>query len=96
MLYAGIAEEPFFRGFLWGSLRKLGLKDVWIWLIQAGLFWLGHTYALVNGAPWSFFFIVPVGGLVLGLLVWRSRSIAVSMAAHGLANGVGQIIGFYA
>lgn len=95
MLYAGIAEEPFFRGFLWGSLRKTGLKDVWIWLIQAGLFWLGHFYALTNGAPWSFWLIVPVGGLVLGLLAWRSRSIATSMLAHGLANGLGQIVGFY-
>jgi membrane protease YdiL (CAAX protease family) len=95
MLYAGIAEEPFFRGFLWGSLRKTGLKDVWIWLIPAGLFWLGHFYALTNGAPWSFWLIVPVGGLVLGLLAWRSRSIATSMLAHGLANGLGQIVGFY-
>ncbi len=96
MLYAGIFEEPFFRGFLWGSLCKLGLKGVWIWLIQAGLFWLGHTYYLVNGPAWSFWFIVPVGGLVFGLLAWRSRSIAVSMVAHGLANGIGQIVGFYA
>lgn len=95
MLYAGLAEEPFFRGFLWGSLRKTGLKDVWIWLIQAGLFWLGHFYALTNGAPWSFWLIVPVGGLILGLLAWRSRSIATSMLAHGLANGLGQIVGFY-
>lgn len=96
MLYAGIFEEPFFRGFFWGSLRKLGLKEIWIWLMQAGFFWLGHTYYLVHGPIWSFWFIVPVGGLILGLLAWRSRSVAVSMVTHGLANGISQIVGFYA
>jgi membrane protease YdiL (CAAX protease family) len=88
---AGIGKEPFFRGFLWGSLRKTGLKDIWIWLAQAGLFWLGHAYALLY-TPFSFWLIVPVGGLVLGLLAWRSRSIAPSMVAHGLANGLSQFM----
>jgi membrane protease YdiL (CAAX protease family) len=95
MLYAAIAEEPFFRGFLWGVLRKSGVNDISAWLIQAGLFWIGHAYYLVHNAAWSFLFIVPVGGLVLGLLAWRSRSIAVSMVAHGLTNGIGQIVGYY-
>lgn len=87
MLYAGLGEEPFFRGFLWGSFRKTGLKDVWIWLLQAALFWLSHLSTLLY-APFSFWLIVPVGGLVLGLLAWRSRSIAPSLLAHGLANGL--------
>ena len=94
MLYAAINEEPFFRGFLWGSLAKLGLPEIWIWLIQAGLFWLGHTYHLTRGAAWSFWLIIPVGGLALGLLAWRSRSITTSMIAHGLSNGIGQIVGY--
>lgn len=87
MLYAGLGEEPFFRGFLWGGLRKTGLKDVWIWLVQAALFWLSHLVTLLN-APISFWLIVPVGGLVLGGLAWRSRSIAPGILAHGLANGL--------
>jgi membrane protease YdiL (CAAX protease family) len=91
MLSSGLAEEPFFRGFLWGCLRKTGLKDLWIWLVQAGLFWLGHAYAFLY-APYSFWLIVPVGGLVLGLLAWRSRSIAPSIIAHGFANGLSQFI----
>jgi membrane protease YdiL (CAAX protease family) len=91
MFTAALAEEPFFRGFLWGSLRKVGIKDVWCWLIQAGLFWLGHAYALLY-APFSFWMIVPVGGLVLGWLAWRSRSIAPSLVAHGLANGLSQFM----
>ena len=91
MFSAGLAEEPFFRGFLWGGLRKTGLREVWIWLVQAGLFWLGHAYAFLYG-PFSFWLIVPIAGLVLGLLVWRSRSIAPGMIAHGLANGLSQFI----
>ncbi len=87
MLYAGIAEEPFFRGFLWGALRRAGWKDVWVWATQAGLFWLAHIYWLGH-SPMSFWVIVPVGGLVFGLLAWGSRSIGVSMVAHGLANGI--------
>ena len=89
MFMAGIAEEPFFRGFLWGLLRKAGLKEIWIWLIQAGLFWLGHLYYLAK-RPWSFWLLIP-GGLVLGWLAWRSRSIATSMIAHGLTNSFAQI-----
>ena len=93
MFFAGIAEEPFFRGFLWGLLRKVGLNEIWIWLIQAGLFWLGHLYYL-GTRPWSFWLVIP-GGLVLGWLAWRSRSIANSMIAHGLENGFGQMASFY-
>ena len=92
MFFAGISEEPFFRGFLWGLLRKVGLKEIWIWLVQAGLFWLGHLYYL-GKRPLSFWLVIP-GGLVLGLLAWRSRSIANSMIAHGLENGFGQMACF--
>lgn len=91
MLYAGLGEEPFFRGFLWGGLRKTGLKDVWIWLLQTALFWLSHLATLMY-APISFWLIIPVGGLVFGWLAWRSRSIAPSIVAHGLANGLSQFM----
>ncbi len=83
--WAAIMEEPLFRGFLWGVLRKAGWKEVWVWLSQAFLFWIGHIYYL-REAPVSFWLIVPSGALVLGLLVWRTRSISASMAAHAAAN----------
>ena len=94
MLYAGIAEEPFFRGFLWGALRRAGWKDVWVWILQGALFWLAHIYWL-GRSPLTFWVIVPLGGLVFGALAWRSRSIAVSMIAHGLANGVLKMVVSY-
>jgi membrane protease YdiL (CAAX protease family) len=91
---AAVFEEPFFRGCLWGFLKKMKYKEIVIYIIQAGLFWLGHIY-YINKAPYSFWIVVPLGGLVLGLLAWRSRSIGTSMVAHGIMNGLGQLITFY-
>jgi membrane protease YdiL (CAAX protease family) len=92
---AAIAEEPLFRGFLWGHLRKAGWNEWGIWLFQTFLFMLGHIYYLPQ-LPISFWIIVPVGALVSGLLAWKSRTIASSMAAHGLSNvliaAVGRLI----
>lgn len=62
--YAAVTEEPLFRGFLWGHLRKLCWKEVWIWLFQALLFMLGHIYYL-GRLPMSFWIIVPIGSLVM-------------------------------
>lgn len=96
--YAAVTEEPLFRGFLWGHLREFGWREGWICLFQAGLFAIGHIY-YVNKAPVSFWFIVPVSALVFGLLAWRSRSIATSMAAHATTNALGalfaNIVSFY-
>jgi membrane protease YdiL (CAAX protease family) len=91
--YAAISEEPVFRGFLWGYLRKIGWRDLWIWLFQGLLFVLAHLY-YIKSAPISFWFIVPLGALVMGWLAWQSRSIATSMAAHGVMNGLGYTLGF--
>ncbi len=91
--YAAVSEEPLFRGFLWGYLRKGGWSDGWICLFQAGLFMLGHIYYL-NSLPISFWIIVPTGGLVLGWLAWRSRSIATSISAHATLNALGYSIDY--
>jgi len=39
--------------------------------------------------------IVPLGGLALGALAWRSRSIGVSMIAHALLNAVLKMVVSY-
>jgi membrane protease YdiL (CAAX protease family) len=91
--YAAVTEEPLFRGFLWGYLRKLQWREVWIWLFQAGLFTFAHIYYIIKH-PISFWIIVPVGALVLGFLAWRSRTIAASMAVHGMMNATGYGFGY--
>jgi hypothetical protein len=40
--------------------------------------------------PFSFFIVIPMGGLVMGLPVWKSRSIAARMTAYGFLNAFGQ------
>jgi hypothetical protein len=94
MVTAGISTEPIYRGFLWGALREAGWADVWVCMVQAGLFWAGHLFYL-GVAPLSLWVLVPIAGLVLGRLAWRSRSIAVTMVAHGVANGVSQMVAYY-
>ena len=86
--YAAAAEEPLFRGFLWGRLRKCGWKDQWIWLFQALLFAVGHAY-YVGSSNISAFLAVPLGALALGLIAWKTRSVGASMIAHGITNGFG-------
>lgn len=86
--YAAAAEEPLFRGFLWGRLRKCGWKDHWIWLFQALLFAVGHAY-YVGSSNISAFLAVPLGALALGLIAWKTRSVGASMIAHGITNGFG-------
>jgi membrane protease YdiL (CAAX protease family) len=92
--YAALSEEPFFRGFLWGALREAGFKDRGAFVVQALLFWLAHIYYL-GTYPLSFWFIVPLGAVLFGLLIWFSKSLSTSLIAHGLMNGVGQAIAFY-
>lgn len=91
--YAAISEEPLFRGFLWGYLRQLKWRELWIWLFQAGLFMLSHIYYL-SRAPISLWIMVPVGSLVLGWLAWRSRTIVSSMVAHGMMDATGYFFGY--
>ncbi|HEY5156651.1 MAG TPA: CPBP family intramembrane glutamic endopeptidase [Anaerolineales bacterium] len=89
--YAAVSEEPFFRGFLWGALRKVGWKEVWIWLLQAGLFTVGHIFYF-GKYPISLFVIVPFGALIMGLAVWKSRTISTSLPIHGASNALGLML----
>ncbi|PKN93082.1 MAG: hypothetical protein CVU44_11675 [Chloroflexi bacterium HGW-Chloroflexi-6] len=91
--YAAVTEEPLFRAFLWGYLYKAGWKTIWIWLFQAGLFMLGHIYYLAK-LPISFWFIVPMSALIFGALVWRSKTISSSLAAHATMNALGYVTGY--
>lgn len=90
---AAALEEPLFRGFLWGFLEGKGWKQVWVWLFQAALFCSAHAYYLPQSPV--FFVGTFVTGLILGLLVWLSKSVGTSMIAHGLINSVADIVMHY-
>jgi membrane protease YdiL (CAAX protease family) len=88
---AATYEEPFFRGFLWGLLSQRGWRTGTIWLFQAAVFWLSHIVYIVH-FPISFWVIVPLMGLALGLITWRAQDIAPAMLAHGLIDSLPQLI----
>ncbi len=92
MTNAAVWEEPLFRGFLWGYLRRAQWKNGWIWLFQAALFTLGHVYFLKNEAfiPWLIRMLLP--SLLIGFIAWRARSIFVSMVTHGVFNAYGDML----
>jgi membrane protease YdiL (CAAX protease family) len=91
---AAISEEPLFRGFIWGYLKNRNWKWYWILFFQALLFIIGHLYHLYSGNLYSFFIIVPIGGLLFGFIAYRSKSIGNSMICHGLLNALSVIIAF--
>ncbi|HEY5190093.1 MAG TPA: CPBP family intramembrane glutamic endopeptidase [Solirubrobacteraceae bacterium] len=95
---APVAEEFFFRGFIFGALRRLSLRvggrdlGVWVAAVLTGiLFGLAHTGSASSQ------YLVPLGflGFVLCLLRWRTGSlypcIAVHSANNALALGVNQL-----
>jgi membrane protease YdiL (CAAX protease family) len=82
-----VPEEALFRGFLWGGLKKAGVKDWWILIIQAVLFVAGHIFYLNLQHAVLNLSIVFLFALAAGIIAWRSRSIASSMAFHGFYNG---------
>jgi membrane protease YdiL (CAAX protease family) len=83
--FAAIAEEPLFRGFLWGYLRRLGLKEKWIWPIQALVFMGAHLY-FKDALQFNFWVVVPLSALTFGLIAWKTRSLAPGMLAHAAYN----------
>jgi membrane protease YdiL (CAAX protease family) len=85
--FAAVAEEPVFRGFLWGGLLRSGMKKYWILLIQAILFTLSHIHLLSTPQPFLSLSVIFIDAIIMGLFVWRSRSLSSSMALHGFANG---------
>jgi len=82
--HAAIIEEPIFRGFLWGFLKNRGWKGQYILVFQALLFWLVHINYISK--PFTFWITVPLSGLVLGGLAWKTKSIAPAILAHTIYN----------
>lgn len=79
---APLTEELFFRGFLFGGLRRRGLA---VAAIVSGLaFGLAH----VGGSPIGF--IVPLAalGIILALLYERTGSLYPPIALHALNNSI--------
>ncbi len=79
-----IFEEVIYRGMLWAFLKNLNLKDNLIILAQALLFWMAHIDSISK--PATFWLLLPTSSILLGLVVWRSKSITFSTVVHSLHN----------
>jgi membrane protease YdiL (CAAX protease family) len=88
---APIAEEFFFRGFIFGTLRRMrimiGGRDLGVWIaaaITGVLFGLAHTGSASSQ------YLVPLGflGFVLCLLRWKTGSLYPCIALHSINNAL--------
>ncbi len=84
LVTGGILEETFFRGFLWGRLRKKKIPDKYILIIQAVLFWIVHID--YYSRPFAFWVALPLFSLITGLLAWKSRSVIAPIIVHAIYN----------
>jgi uncharacterized protein len=88
---APIAEEFFFRGFIFGALRRWHIqiagRDIgtWVAAVLTGiLFGLAHTGSASSQ------YLIPLGflGFVLCLVRWKTRSLYPCMALHSVNNSL--------
>jgi uncharacterized protein len=88
---APIAEEFFFRGFIFMTLRRwkimVGSHNIGVWVaavITGILFGLAHTGSASSQ------YLIPLGflGFVLCMLRWRTGSLYPGMALHSINNSL--------
>ena len=99
-LVAIVTEEGFFRGWLWGSLKKAGLNNMRVLIWSSIAFALWHVSAVTLDPDFKppptqipiYLCNAAVMGAVWGLLRARSGSIIVSSFSHGLWNGLAYVL----
>ena len=88
---APICEEFFFRGFIFGALRRWHVDvhghqiGTWLAAIETGiLFGLAHTGSAAVQ------YLIPLGflGFVLCIVRWKTRSLYPCMALHSVNNSI--------
>lgn len=99
-LVAIVTEEGFFRGWLWGSLKRAGMKTDGVLLWSSIAFALWHISAVTLDPDFKppvaqipvYLCNAAVIGAVWGLLRARSGSIIVTGLSHGLWNGMAYVL----
>jgi membrane protease YdiL (CAAX protease family) len=88
---APIAEEFFFRGFIFGALRRMrivvGGHEIGTWVAAAVT---GILFGLAHTGSASSQYLIPLGflGFVLCLIRWKTGSLYPCMALHSINNSV--------
>jgi uncharacterized protein len=94
-----ITEEGFFRGWLWGSLRRRRITafDVLIYTSVAFSAW--HISSVTLNTEFRpalsqlpvFLINAAMLGIVWGIMRWMSGSIIIASCSHGLWNGIAYV-----
>jgi uncharacterized protein len=91
-----VTEEGFFRGWLWASLERAGVRPVRALVGSSVAFSLWHLSAVALPTGFDlpaaqipvFLLNAALLGIVWGLLRWSSGSVIVASLSHGLWNGL--------
>lgn len=99
-LVAIVTEEGFFRGWLWASLQRAGLRQGRVLVWSSIWFSLWHLSAVSLDTGFDlpaaqipvYMLNAAVIGAVWGLLRWISGSVIVASLSHGLWNGLAYVM----
>ena len=92
MLCVGFLEEVIFRGLLFEAMRKDGIKSAVI--ISSVTFGIGHIINLINGSGAELLpnllqvVYATAAGLMFVMIYYKSKSLFVCIAAHGVFNAL--------
>jgi membrane protease YdiL (CAAX protease family) len=82
-IFNAFPEEIFFRGFLWGELRRFNFSHFSILCISSILFWAGHWFHFERPDVWI---NNMVAGLIFGIVAWKTKSFLSSSIVHSISN----------
>ncbi len=85
ILVAPVAEEVFYRGFVYNALRRR-LPVLLAVVVQAVLFGFLHPFNLLGMVT------IAVGGCVLGLVYEWRKTLVASIGLHGFQNAAGMLM----
>ena len=93
MLCVGLLEEVIFRGLLFEAMRKDNVKTAII--VSSVSFGIGHIINLINGSGAELLpnllqvVYATAAGFMFVMMYYRSKSLIVCIAAHGIFNSTG-------
>jgi hypothetical protein len=82
-LWNAVYQVMLFWGILWMVLKKWGINNVGIFIIQAVLFWLAYANLLPSKTFWV---TIPILGFWLGYLTMRSKSLTPATITYFVYN----------
>ncbi len=92
MFCVGFLEEVIFRGLLFGAMKKENLTSAII--VSSVTFGIGHIVNLFNGSGVALIsnllqvVYATAAGFMFVMMYYRSKSLVVCIAAHGLFNAI--------